>query len=187
LNQYLWGYSGLTGDYADQMERYLKDVTVTGVSDGDEFEIGATLLPVLEVTTYSRATTKSSTAKILLLAGENIATVGAKGITFTGAGTVTFTMVHSVKSAGQTQVMYAQPITVTVTGAEEESSSVIVPDETSGEETTLPTEDTAGGEESTAVPETKGCKSMMSVGTMALVCAVAGAVAVIAKKRDEEI
>ena len=192
MDPYLWGYSGLTGDNADQMKRYLKDVTLTGVSDGDTFEVGATVLPVLEVTTYNRNTANSTTAKIVILEGEDIATVGKDGITFTGAGNVTFVVEHTVKSSGKTQAMYAQPITVTVKGDEEESSSVILPEDTTEaeDETTQPAEEdsrTANGEESTAATEKTGCKSVLGVGSVALLVVAAGAVMVRAKKRDEEI
>ena len=115
-NYMLWGYSGLTGNTATTMSRYLRSLSV---SYAEEATVGSTVTLLAETTTYDRQKTETN-ASITVLAGNDIAAVEGNKVTFTGEGE--FTFYASVENkTGIRYSLFTQPITITVKAAETEA------------------------------------------------------------------
>ena len=199
-DHYLWGYAGLTGDNADQMARYLKDVTLTGLCDCDTHKIGESITLGLDVTTYGRNTKASTTAQVLVLEGKDIATVDGRTVTFTGNGEVTCLVYHTQRIGEHDVVMYAQPVTFTVadgdveveettTAPVEETTDLAVEESTDApdDQTEPPVETTDlvvdSESESNTTTENSGCKAVMASASVLGIIALAAGVVV--RKKDD--
>ena len=185
IDPYLWGYASLTGDNADHLNRYLKDVTLTGLCDCDVHQIGSSLTLGLDVTTYGRTTKASTSATLLIVEGEELATVSGTTLTFTGNGKVTCVLRHTQKNGEATVVMYSQPITLTAGDGEialpDESESL---PESSDTNTEAQPGETSEPADTTQEPATSaGCKSSLAASLLCLPITLFASGFVIRKKR----
>ncbi len=199
-NHFLWGYSGLTGDNADVLGRYPKDIDFRPL-EKTEYAIGDKLTGLTcDVTDFLRETEAKQKLQLIIIEGADIVKITDNDLEFTGYGTVSFVLGYkNVRNLQYT--IFTQPITVTVPG--EEETTVVGSEETTPE----PTDDTTAepGNETTAAVETdenglpvtgsdsdneqetlsndktgKGCAS--AVLTLSALVLLAGAVLVIKKK-----
>ncbi len=193
-NHFMWGYSGLTGDNANVLQRLAKDLAYKGDMTAT-VDIGATLTPKVTLTNYQR-TESEENPEITIIAGADLVTVSDGTLTFTGAGEVSFVL--SYKQARNFNYhLFTQPITITVKGEEEETTvgdSTDVTEPGTAEDGTTATPEvtdadtdvidgTATDEPSTDKPDdAKGCASAIS-GLSALLL-LAGAAFVFKRKRD---
>ncbi len=192
-NHLLWGYSGLTGDNADVLQRLAKDIAYTG--EVSEFAIGDSLSPKVNVTTYEREIDEK-TPDITVIAGADIVTVSDGTLTFNGAGEVTFLLSYK-QTRNMNYHLFTQPITVTVKGEAEETTVADITDVTEPDTT----EDGTTNEPSVTVADTdvidgtvtdessadqsgdsKGCGS--TIGGLSALLLLAGVALVSKKKRD---
>ncbi len=188
----LWGYSGLTGDNANVLQRLAKDIAYIG-EDTAEVELGATLTPKVNVTTYQRKTDEKN-PDITIISGADIVTVSDGTLTFTGEGEVSFILSYK-QTRSMNYYLITQPITITVKGEEEttvaDNTDVTEPGTTEDSTTAEPpvTETdidviygTATDEPSTDKPDDgKGCAS--AIGGLSAILLLAGATLVSKRKR----
>ena len=109
-NYMLWGYSGLTGNTAATMGKYLRSLTI---SCAEEATVGSTVTLLAETTTYDRQKSEAD-ASFTVLTGSDIAKIEGNKVTFTGEGDFTFYAAAENKT-GIRYHLYTQPITIRVT------------------------------------------------------------------------
>ncbi len=193
----LWGYSGLTGDNANVLQRLAKDIAYTGDRTAT-VDIGATLTPKVNVTTYQRKTAEEN-PEITVISGADIVTVNDGTLTFTGAGEVSFILSYK-QARNMNYHLFVQPITITVKGEEEttvgDNTDVTEPE--TNEDGTNDADETTGsadGDSTGAVTNEngtnagtdktdngKGCAS--AIGGLSALLLLAGAALAIKRKRD---
>ncbi len=188
---FLWGYSGLTGDYADVFRRMAHQITTTW--DASTYRVGDTL-PLSLVVTYFNHKSTEETSTVTVLSGDEHIRIENGTLTFTGNGEVTLLLAYtqSVQN-GESYTIYTTPITLTV---EEETTT---PPETEPETTVAETSPATGetapdgasttdGSSSDEVDDSgtaaaKGCSSVVG-GVTILLLAVAAIVPLRKKKED---
>ncbi len=187
---FLWGYSGLTGDNANELNRLTNSVVWT--PESTTVTVGDTLPLSLQVITFGRQEANRN-ADVLILDGEGLVGKTADGLQFTGDGQVTLMLAYTHRIAGSARyVLHTAPVTFTVTKKAEETTPAPVETTETPMETTAtpaegttpaPTEDTdpAG----TPDPKPSGCAS--AVSSIALLALTTGAAAlVLTRKRRED-
>lgn len=188
-NHFLWGYSGLTGDNADVLRRFVKDYEV--VVNGDATIIGSSVTLDMLMTYYNRKTNNANNVTVAALNGKELVTIDNNKVTFKGAGEVTL-LVSTTYTVSNTKVaLYAQPVTLTVTdpnAVETQPEDTSAPDEpvvTDPVDTTDSTDNTdntssVGGADTsdvTVIPDPepaidKGCASVMGGASIAILTVV---------------
>ncbi|MCQ2430895.1 MAG: hypothetical protein MJ192_11265 [Clostridia bacterium] len=180
-NYYKWGYSGLTGNNADAMGRYLKSIVVTTTAS-EAFKVGDSVELAATVTTYARGESTSGVVWTILEGADN-ATLENGKLTFLKEGTVTVVASAANKKSLLSYTLYTQPITFTVMSGEvvtEEPTAAATeePTDPAGDVTAADTDpastapaDGTGTEVGTD-SDGKGCKSVLS-GALALTAVVA--------------
>ncbi|MBQ9780782.1 MAG: hypothetical protein IJW00_07535 [Clostridia bacterium] len=130
-NHFLWGYSGLTGDNANTLRRFVKAYDV--VVKGESFNVGDAVTLDMPLTYYNRKTNEATGVTVQVLTGESLVSVENNKVIFKGAGDVTLLVSTTYSLNGGTKVaLYAQPVTLTIT----DPTAV----ETDPQETDAPTE-----------------------------------------------
>ncbi len=108
---FLWGYTGLTGDNANELGKYPADVTYT---IGDTFLVGESLPLSLDVTTYARETNAKNASTYIILSGTEC--VDSESNKFIAAGEVTLVLGYRQRiTRTEEYTLLSQPITITVT------------------------------------------------------------------------
>lgn len=175
-DHFLWGYSGLTGDNANELKRFVKDHQV--VVNGDSFLIGDAVTLEMALTYYDRRTVSETDVTVQVLSGGSLVSVEGNQVTFNGAGEVTLLVSTTYNLSGTKVALYGQPMTLTVT---EPEPVVTEPQETEPETTedTAPESSaaTVGGADTSDVttntePADKGCASVVGGVSVAVLTAL---------------
>lgn len=125
-NHFLWGYSGLTGDNADVLKRFVKKVEYT---KSQKLEGGQSRELELLVTYYDHRD-ELIKADVTVISGGELVTVDSSKITAGElSGEVTVLLSHTYRLSNQEVTVYTQPLTFTIDGIEATDTS---------EETTVP-------------------------------------------------
>ena len=198
LSQYfLWGYSGLTNNYANEFKNTAKRLRFA-----EEYTYRpnfATRL-VHTVTNYDQSTYEKPVDQIVVLQGD--ARVRRNAITTFSEGEVTFMTLTSLSCMGQEDYfMYTQPMTIrsekpqdeeTTADATVDTTAVIPADTVAATDTEDSTVDppitnipSIGTEEGTTETHQKnGCRS--AADSMILILIVAGSVLTVSRKMKDE-
>ena len=127
-NHFIWGYSGLTGDNADVLKRFVKSVApvLPDISVGESVELD------LRVTYYDKRVIDED-AEIIVLKGDDAVTVDGNRLTLNKQMTdVVVILKHTYRLGNQSISLFSQPTLL---------SEVII-DDTEPVETDTPTEPT---------------------------------------------
>ena len=188
-NHFVWGYSGLTGDNADVLKRYVKDWQVVG--DVDSLKAGEIATLSMMLTYYDRReVAEDGTAWVI--EGDDSA-VNGNTITYQGEGSVSVVLKNTYRLGSAKVTVYTQPVVIAMAEATEDTAQETTaeePSETQGEVSDtladIPdSQDTAnvGGVDTTDVTVDSGCASVM--GSMMVLFGVVGVGCLLAKRREE--
>lgn len=152
-NYFLWGYSGLTGNSANTLDKYIKKVTIS-TGDVTTCTVGDSVPFTVKATTYKNEETDVSgknSCKLVIIEGSDIASFDGNKLNVTGEGVVTvvaqYTNARTIKYS-----MLTQPISIVVKAAEQTSET----ESSTVEETTETIENNTENETETAMEETSG-------------------------------
>ena len=152
-DHFIWGYSGLTGDNADVLKRFVKATRFEGdaiLPAGETTEIR------LQVTYYDKRVTNED-AKLTILAGDHLVTVDGNKVTANATdGQVVMVLSHTYRLGNQSVTVMTQPLTFRKSGAE--------PPETQPTETDAPIEPSVTEPETSAPADTPDTDTVASVG-----------------------
>ena len=108
-NHFIWGYSGLTGDNADTLKRFVKSGELKNVPA--TFAAGDTVDLEMLVTYYDHRE-NAVTPDVILLQGEDLVTVDGSKVTVnekSTEGTVALVLSHTYRLGGQSITVMTQP------------------------------------------------------------------------------
>ncbi len=112
-NHFIWGYSGLTGDNADVLKRYVKSVVYT---NSQKLKADQTRDMELLVTYYDRRDGRLAADVTVLSGGELITVEGSKITAGAISGEVIILLSHTYRLGDQDVTLYTQPLTLTIDG-----------------------------------------------------------------------
>ncbi len=185
-NHFIWGYSGLTGDNADVLTRFVKSVEMK--NESLTLPVGETVSLELLVTYYNR---RESDVKpeVTVVSGADAVTLDGNKLTVHKAGAAAVVVLsHTYRLGNETVTVCTQPITVS---AESEGVTETTPEATAPDEpavtdpTDAPTTSEAtspvGGADTSDVTvssdtrpvDDKGCASAAGGASVALLTVVA--------------
>ncbi len=123
-NHFIWGYSGLTGDNADVLNRFVKSVTLK--NESLTLPVGEAVTLEWLVTYYDRRETTASPDVTVLGDTELLTVDGNKIIATQKNGDVSLVLSHTYRLGNKSVTVMTQPIVFTKTGGN-------VPENTDGE------------------------------------------------------
>lgn len=180
-NYFTWGYSGLTGNNADAMGRYVKNITVTTEVKDEPYAVGDVIDLTAAATTYNRGEA-SGTVTWTIVEGSDCAVIENGKLTITKEGTISVVASIDNRKNLLAYSLYTQPITFRTANADAGEATEAptetpteapteAPTETPTEAATAP-QTSAGTEAVTDAPK-KGCKSVLP-GALVLLSVMAG-------------
>ena len=186
-NYFLWGYSGLTTNNANEFKLLARNIAPNLSSD--KAKVGSTTSLSLNVTSYDHQTQAKDPSSVTILSGSEHVTLSKNKLTFKDAGEVTFILGYNSTISGATYTLYTQPITITSYEEDKATDATDATDAPATEKATDPVIDdtnefTDDTQIETEEPIKKGCRSV--VGGIAVPIIAAIAVGAIIKRKKED-